>query len=179
MFASPVTGVPMTKSMLPAIDSTTVIRRMSTAVVTATLVVLALPVRASASLGGDVGSVRADQVRMQGALMQITNGGTYAVHEMRASSGTTVREYVSPSGTVFAVAWQGPAIPDLRQVLGIYFAPYAQAAQAAQRKRAGHGPLVIQEPTLVAEVSGHPRAFVGRAYLPQLVPAGIHPDVIR
>ena len=110
--------------------------------------------------------------------MKITNGA-YAVHEMRASSGTTVREYVSSSGRVFAVAWQGPSIPDLRQVLGTYFTPYVQAAQAAQKKRAGHGPLLIQEPNLVAEVSGHPRAFVGRAYLPQLVPAGLQPDAIR
>jgi len=152
---------------------------MSTAAASMTLVVLGLSVRASASLGGDVSSVQADQVRMQGALMKMTNIDGYAVHEMRAASGTTVREYVSSAGRVFAVAWQGPSIPDLRQVLGSYFAPYAQGAQAAQKKRAGHGPLLIQEPNLVAEVSGHSRAFVGRAYLPQLVPAGIHPDVIR
>jgi hypothetical protein len=169
----------MTNAIPPAIDSRTLTRWMSTAAASMTLVVLGLSVRASASLGGDVSSVQADQARMQGALMKITNGDTYAVHEMRASSGTTVREYVSSSGRVFAVAWQGPSIPDLRQVLGTYFTPYAQAAQAAQKKRAGHGPLLIQEPNLVAEVSGHPRAFVGRAYLPQLVPAGIHPDAIR
>ena len=94
-------------------------------------------------------------------------------------SGTTVREFVSQTGTVFAVAWQGPSIPDLRQVLGMYFAPYAQAAQAAQRKRAGHGPLRIEEPGLVVEQSGHPRAFTGRAYVPHFVPLGIRLDVIR
>jgi hypothetical protein len=151
----------------------------STVLTSATLVVLGLAVPASASLGGDVSSVQTDRVRMQGALIQIANGNTYTVHEMRAASGTTVREFVSQTGTVFAVAWQGPTIPDLRQVLGTYFAAYAQAAQAAQRKRAGHGPLKIEEPGLVVEQTGHPRAFAGRAYVPQFVPAGIGPDIIR
>jgi hypothetical protein len=32
--------------------------------------------------------------------------------------GTTAREYVSPSGQVFAVSWQGQAMPDLGQLLG-------------------------------------------------------------
>jgi hypothetical protein len=144
-----------------------------------TLVILGLSVPASASLGGDLSSVQTDQVRMRGAVMQVANRNAYTVHEMRAESGTTVREFVSQTGTVFAVAWQGPSIPDLRQVLGIYFAPYAQAAQAAQKKRAGHGPLRIEAPGLVVEQSGHPRAFTGRAYVPQFLPAGIGPDIIR
>jgi hypothetical protein len=151
----------------------------STARASMTLVMLGLSVPASASLGGDLSSVQTDQARMRGAVIQIVNGNAYTVHEMRAASGTTVREFVSPAGTVFAVAWQGPSIPDLRQVLGMYFAPYAQAAQAAQRKRAGHGPLKIEQPGLVVEQSGHPRAFAGRAYVPQFMPAGLGPDVIR
>ena len=151
----------------------------STVVTSMTLVLLGLSAPASASLGGDLSSVQTDRVHMQGALIQIASGNTYTVHEMRAASGTTVREFVSQAGTVFAVAWQGPSIPDLRQVLGTYFAPYAEAAQAAQRKRAGHGPMKIEEPGLVVEQSGHPRAFTGRAYVPQFVPAGVGPDVIR
>ena len=42
-----------------------------------------------------------------------------------------------------------------------------------------HGPRRIEEPTFVVEQSGHPRAFAGRAYVPQIVPAGIGPEVIR
>ena len=53
--------------------------------------------------------------------MRVTSSDTYTVHEMRASTGTTVREYVSASGKVFGVAWEGPTLPDLRQVLGVYF----------------------------------------------------------
>ena len=139
----------------------------------------ALSVPLEASLGGDVSSVQADRVRMQGALLQVTGTGAYTLHEMRAASGTIVREFVSPAGTVFGVAWQGPSVPDLRQLLGIYFEPYMQAAQAAQKARSGHGPLVIEQPGFVVERSGHARAFAGRAYVPQLLPAGVLPDVIR
>src|ERR1700692_3293890 len=121
-------------------------RWSSTARASMTLVMLGLSVPASASLGGDLSSVQIDQVRMRGAVMKVANRNAYTVHEMRAESGTTVREFVSPTGTVFAVAWQGPSIPDLRQVLGMYLAPYAQGAQAAPRKRAGHGPLRADEP---------------------------------
>jgi hypothetical protein len=138
---------------------------------------LALPIHGHASLGGDEGSVQSDRVHMQGALLRITRSDAYTVHEMQAPSGTTVREYVSPSGTVFAVAWQGPRVPDLRQVLGTYFAQYVQSVQAAHRR--GHGPLLIQEVGLVVQQSGHPRAFVGTAYVPQLLPPGVGVEAIR
>jgi hypothetical protein len=111
--------------------------------------------------------------------MKVTTSDTVTVHEMRASTGTTIREYVSPSGKVFGVAWDGPTLPDLRQVLGLYFDPYVQAAQAAQKKRVGRGPFRIEEPTFVVEQSGHPRAFAGRAYVPQLMPANVRSEAIR
>ena len=142
------------------------------------ILVLALPIPASAELGGDVTSVRADQAHMKGALMR-TTGAERTVQEIRAASGTMVREYVSPSGTVFAVAWQGPWLPDLRQLLGTYFAHYVQSARDAQARRRGHGPLVIQETGLVVKQSGRPRGFVGSAYVPQLVPQGVDPETIR
>ena len=142
-------------------------------------IILPLSVPASASLGGDLDSVQTDLVRIKGALMRVNNSGAFTMHEMRASNGTTVREYVSASGKVFGVAWEGPILPDLRQVLGAYFGPYVEAAQAAQKKRVGHGPVRIEEPTFVVEQGGHPRAFTGRAYVPQLMPAGTGTEVIR
>jgi hypothetical protein len=80
---------------------------------------------------------------------------------------------------VFAVAWQGRWQPDLRQVLGPYFAQYLEAASAARGKRARRGPLSIQQAGFVAELGGQPRAFVGRAYLPQLVPQGVDTERLR
>jgi hypothetical protein len=142
-------------------------------------VVLAFPLRASASLGGDASSVQVDQAQMQGAVMRVMTADTYTVQEMRAATGTMVREFVSSSGKVFAVAWQGPTIPNMRQVLGTYFDEYAQAALAAQKGRVRHGPVLIQQSDLVVEVSGHPRAFSGRAYVPQMMPLGVQADVVR
>jgi len=87
-----------------------------------------------------------------------------------------VREYVSPSGTVFAVAWQGAAKPDLKQLLGSH---YDEVQQAVASRAAHRGPIVIHEPGLVFEMGGHMRAIAGRAYLPQLLPSGVQADAVR
>jgi hypothetical protein len=89
-----------------------------------------------------------------------------------------VREYVSPAGKVFGVAWQGPRIPDLRQLLGAYYAQYESAASAARSVR-HRGPLLIQEPGLVVQSGGHMRAYNGLAYVPDLLPAGVRAEEIR
>jgi hypothetical protein len=143
------------------------------------VMMIALPATASAALGGDVSSVQTDRAKMRGALLRITATGSSTVHEIQASSGTVVREYISPAGRVFAVAWEGPWLPDLREVLGMYFEQYKTSAQAARRNRRGHGPISIQEPGLVVQMSGHARAFVGKAYLPQLLPQGVGAESIR
>jgi hypothetical protein len=153
--------------------------RVAGAAAALTIVLCGLQVPASASLGGALTSVQTDQVRLQGAMMRVVSRDRFTVHEMRAPSGASIREYVSSSGTVFGVAWDGPVIPDLRQVLGDYFAPYVAAAQAARRKRVGHGPIRIEDSGFVVEQAGHPRAFIGRAYVPQLLPAGVLAEVIR
>jgi hypothetical protein len=143
------------------------------------LTLLARQTPVAAALGGDETSVQDDRAHMRAALVRMTRSERYTVHEMQASSGTMVREYVSTTGKVFGVAWDGPWMPDLRQVLGVYFEQYVQAARAVRTRRAGHGPLQIQEPGLVVQLSGHPRAFAGRAYVPALVPQAADIDAIR
>ena len=142
------------------------------------LVVVALPSSAFAALGGNAASVDADRVRMKGALLRIVRGDAYTLHEVQSSSGTTIREYVSSAGTVFAVAWQGPWRPDLRQLLGTYFDQYQRTAKASGSRRA-RGSLTIRQPDLIVQMSGHPRAFSGRAYVPRLMPQNMQADVIR
>jgi hypothetical protein len=141
--------------------------------------VLLMPFPAQAALGEHVSTVQADAVQMRGALMRVERTSLYAVHEVRTATGTVVREFVSPSGTVFAVAWQGPWLPDLRQLLGTHFEQYRQAAQTAKADRSGRRPLLIETAGLIVELSGHPRAFVGRAYLTALLPQGVRADAIR
>jgi hypothetical protein len=136
---------------------------------------LALPLPASATLGGDAGSTRADQVRMKAAL-RVTPGAKYTVHEMSLPSGTTVREFVSPQGLVFAVAWEGPFKPDLQTLLGSYFDRYVQMPVAF---RGGHNAAVMAQPDLVVRSMGHMRAFSGHAYLPAQLPADVPVDELR
>lgn len=130
---------------------------------------LVVSVPAAATLGEDVNSVRTDQTQMQGTL-QITSSAKFAVHEIQLPSGTVLRQYVSPAGMVFAVSWQGPSLPDLRQVLGRYFEQYTEAVKTPD---GGAGPRVTQQPGLVVQSGGHMRAFFGRAYVPQMLPRGV------
>lgn len=132
-----------------------------------------------ASLGGSASSVTADRVKMQAALLRIQAAQAYTLHEIQSATGTTVREYVSSSGDVFAVAWDGPAMPDLRQVLGDYFASYQSAVEASRATRRARGPLAIDTGDFVIQVSGHMRSFSGRAYLKRLMPASVQASAIR
>jgi hypothetical protein len=113
---------------------------------------------------------------MRAALRVSRNDASYTVHELTAPTGTTVREYVSPAGKVFGVAWRGPYLPDFRQILGDYFAP---VMQAPRKQRQGRGPLEIRQPNVVFQSSGHMRAFFGRAYVPDLLPKGVSADIIQ
>jgi Protein of unknown function (DUF2844) len=145
------------------------------AILSASGLMLALP--AWAGLGEDVSSVQADQAKMLGSLRS-TQTQAYTVHEIHGATGTTVREYVS-GGKVFAVAWQGPWPPDMRQVLASYFDQYQRAAQTQVSSRAGRRPLMIEEPGLVVQSGGHMRSFAGRAYVPEMLPPGVSAEVIQ
>jgi hypothetical protein len=142
------------------------------------ILALATAFPARAALGGDVASVQADQVHMQGNLRK-TVVAAYTVHEIQAATGTVVREYVSPEGKVFAVSWQGPWLPDMHQVLGSYFDQYAQATKAQTGVRAARRPLLIEQPGLVLQMEGHSRSFSGRAYLPDQLPSSVTQEAIQ
>jgi hypothetical protein len=127
------------------------------------------PCIAAAALGEAEASVQSDAAQLRGSI-KVTEHASYRLHEIQLPSGTLVREFVGSDGKVFAVAWNGPSVPNLRQTLGQYFDNYVTAAKA---KHAGHHQLQIQQSDLVVQASGHMRAFSGRAYLPQAVPAGV------
>jgi Protein of unknown function (DUF2844) len=145
--------------------------------------VLALPFPASAILGDTAASVLNDQARMKGTLRSVDNR-TYVMHEITSSSGTVVREFVSPQGAVFGVAWEGQFPPDLQQLLGPYYQQAEQAQAAAQpsgsqQPRRRRAPIVVETPGLVLYETGHVRSFHGQAYIPQLVPQGVQTSDIR
>jgi hypothetical protein len=138
-----------------------------------------LPVTLFASLGGAVSTVEADRVRMKSALVGIDQRGPYTVHSIQTPTGTTIREYYGSNGVVFAVAWQGPWQPDLRQLFGDYFDRYQTGVQRARRARTSRGRVAIDDGTLIVKIGGHQRAIAGVAYVPQLLPAGVDPGVIK
>jgi Protein of unknown function (DUF2844) len=127
------------------------------------------PCIAEAGLGQPESTVQADAVQLKGSIKATEHAG-YRVQEIQLPSGTVVREFVGSDGKVFAVAWNGPTVPNLRQTLGQYFDNFVAAAQV---KHADHHHLQIQQSDLVVQAGGHMRAFSGRAYLPQAVPAGV------
>lgn len=137
-----------------------------------------------AALGDNAASVLNDQARMKGTLRS-TDQRAYVLHEITMPSGAKVREFVTPAGAVFGVAWEGQAPPDLQQLLGPYYEQAKQAQQAAvaqakeQRQPRRQGPVVIETPGLVFYQTGHMRSFHGQAYIPQLMPQGVQASEIR
>lgn len=144
----------------------------------ATLASLMLPFSASASLGGNIASVKADHAVLKGTLKSTTQAN-YSVQQIRTPNGVVVREYASPSGNIFGVSWQGPTRPNLRQILGPYFAEFTKAVSPKMRFRLIRGPVRIQTNGLVVEMGGHMRWYVGRAYVQQMIPAGVRQEDIR
>ena len=127
-----------------------------------------------ATLGEDASSIRNDQAHLN-ASERVVAQQLYSVHEMQTPAGTTIRQYVSPEGTVFAVSWQGAA-PDLRQLLGQHFDEYvAAASKVAHRGRGVH----VETDDLVVESGGHMRWIVGRAFLQSKMPSGVTRNEIR
>jgi uncharacterized protein DUF2844 len=129
---------------------------------------------AHAMLGGDIASVEADQDRLR-AVRQITKLASGERHDLLLPSGIVVREFVSPGGTVFAISWRGPKMPDLRELLGPAF---EQWVQSDTRVRQGPHRTTMTGPELVIRSGGHRGAFAGRAWVPSLVPPGVDPDTL-
>ncbi len=130
-----------------------------------------------ASLGGNPDSVSADRAHMN-ASITVASNGNFNIHQIQTPEGTAVDEYVSSTGTVFAVAWHGHFVPDMQQIMGTYFDQYSAALQS-QQKHSGRRPLNINHSGLVVQSGGHMRDYFGRVYIPSLLPQGFNPDQIQ
>jgi len=101
----------------------------------------------------------------------------YVLRDTTLATGTHVREYVSGSGVVFAVTWNGPFLPNLKALLGKYFD--TMRAESARAPKAGRSHLAIDSPEVVINSGGHMRAFEGSAWIPAEFPAGFSVDDVR
>jgi hypothetical protein len=142
----------------------------------ATLVLVTAQV-ARATLDGFADSVESDRKVLSAARMSPASHDHYTVQEIQIET-TLVREYVSLSGVVFAVAWNGLVHPDLTQLLGPYAGDYEEALQQTPRKY-DRNRLEVKANRVVVEKWGHMRNLQGRAYVPDLIPPGVSIDEIR
>jgi hypothetical protein len=125
-----------------------------------------------ATLGGSSASAQIDRVKLNAAKHELSsNSQLYNVDTYEVAPKINIREYVSKTGIVFGVSWNGPMKPDLRQLLGQYNA--SLTAEFAKRPRRGRSPVYIKRPDVVIESNGHPRYFFGRAYIPAAIPRGV------
>jgi hypothetical protein len=132
---------------------------------------------ARATLGESATSAEADRKALSAVRGATTTAGNYTVQEMRTDA-YTVREYVSPAGIVFAVAWEGLTYPDLTPLLGSYAAQYKEALRQRPR-RPGRRHLTVRTDQVVVQKWGHMRDLRGRAYVPALIPPGVSIDEIK
>lgn len=138
-----------------------------------TLTMASVP--AWAALGGNAASVDSD-VQLLGGQHKMVAGAGYNLHQITAADGSVVNEFVSPSGMVFGVSWQGHSLPKFSQLLGTHMTDFQKG------QRMNHVPrraVTVESGDFVLTSIGHNGTFRGRAYLRSLVPATLTPEVVR
>ncbi|MCC8393222.1 DUF2844 domain-containing protein [Paraburkholderia sp. MMS20-SJTR3] len=109
-----------------------------------------------------------------GSSAATSSSSSYTVRETALGNGTVVREYLDTSGAVFGLAWHGPQMPDLSELLGSYFPQYVTSVKAVRAARGNtRGPVSVDDSALVVHSGGHMGAFSGVAWLPAALPSGV------
>jgi Protein of unknown function (DUF2844) len=139
------------------------------------LIVASMP--AWATLGQYEGSVSVDQQNLRSADL-VQSFQAYKVHQLTTTNGTVVREFVSPKGTVFGIAWQSRFMPDMKQLLGDYLTNYQSATKAQTQIHQRRG-LIVKTNDFVFVSNGHMRFYKGLAYVPSLVPNNVSAEVVK
>jgi hypothetical protein len=147
-------------------------------VLVATASLAALPARAV--LGGDASTVAGDQARLQGTRHSVVAASAQVrMHEIILADGSSIREFVTPGGIVFAVAWSTRFKPDLAALLGAHATSYAAAASEALRAPGIRRHAELRQGDLVVQSTAHLNSHVGKAWLQSLVPDGVPLDALR
>lgn len=141
------------------------------------LFTLAAVQSAQATLGEPVGSEKAESTPSSAVRRTTLTRKGYTVREL-TSDANVMREYISPSGVVFAIAWNGLAHPDLASQLGTYAGEYQKALRKNPAQK-GKRHLRVKGDRVVVEKWGHMRNMQGRAYIPALIPSGVSADEIK
>ena len=142
-----------------------------------TVFTLGVVQQAQATLGETADSVKSDRKALSAVphATQVRNG--YTIQELKTEANV-MREYILPSGVVFAIAWNGRSHPDLSSQLGTYAGEYQKALQQTPGQR-GKRHLQVKTSKVIVEKWGHMRNLQGRAYAPALIPQGVSVDEIK
>ena len=133
--------------------------------------------QAQAALGESTDSLTSDKKALMTVRSAKITSSNYTVHELQSAT-MTVREYVSSSGVIFGIAWNGLTHPDLTPLLGNYASEHRKAASHTKRQP-GSRYAKIKSDNIVVEKWGHMRRLQGRAYIPALIPEGVSVDEIK
>ncbi|WP_429302994.1 DUF2844 domain-containing protein [Paraburkholderia sp. GAS199] len=128
---------------------------------------------ARAELGGTMPPESGSSMPASRALLN----GALRVRTFTDAGQTTINEYATNSGQIVAYTWQGPTMPDLRGLLGRHADSYHAGAVPATGGNL-HASRVAR-PDVVVESGGPMRGYVGRAWLPAALPAGVSADDLR
>jgi hypothetical protein len=116
-----------------------------------------------------------------GAAQYLLSGGAVRVTQSVNEGGTRLREYVATAnGRVFAYTWQGPSAPNLYTLLGRYADDYQSGALALHvAGRDGLHAARVDTQSVIVESGGLMGSYIGRAWLPDALPAGITEGDLR
>lgn len=128
--------------------------------------------RCFATLGADADSIVNDRTKLALDRSEPKKFSNFKAEEMVAK-GLRVRQFVSPSGRVFALAWSGRVDSQLPQLLGSY-SKDVQEYEQAHPKRAGRIPYRrVDAGRVVLEFWDTLRKVEGKAIVPALAPANV------
>lgn len=130
---------------------------------------LLLPCTSQAALGGNLASIYSEQKEFSSQLSN-TQQGSITIYTQTLPSGMVLQEYLSSNGTIFAVTWSGPALPNLQILLGTYFKDYLVAIKESRRS------VYLKNENVIIQSSGMMGAFQGFAFLPKEAPTGFTPN---
>lgn len=135
---------------------------------------LSLAIPAHAALGDTAAPIA-------GATTRTIASGAARILSYVDAGGTTINVYVTPAtNAIFAYSWKGPTMPNLTTLLGQYYASYRSGAAtlfAAQRSSLHNAH--VEQSDVVVETGGQMRSYVGRAWLPAALPAGVSEGDLR
>ena len=112
------------------------------------------------------------------ATARSANGSWSSISEVL--DGSNVKEFMDSNDVIFAVTWSGAVAPDLSALFGTYFQEYTDAKKSLRATRAmNRQGISLQTSKLRVDQGGHGHSVHGRAWIPDLMPAGVKPEDLQ